>query len=724
MTFSGSGSTASRPAAAGSDGATSWPEPAGRGAAGSDGATSLSEPVGRGVAATAPRGRVRADRVYVGWQHIASGPDPGQRPLPPRLTEPDGISAAWLAAQRREHNRLARPARLMCAAGAAVAIAAVFAWLAGLLPAAAALLMTGAAVYAGGSGALSVWRGNRALAGQLHAEELRVAGFAAAQRTELATRQDQYAREVRAWKVRSTARRRQPQWYPVTLPTTVHRVDVAGGTLAGWSALVTMIAAPRLAAGGDVTVLDLTEGGVATDLLAVARRTGIGPQVWVLPADLPQLELGALLPPGVLADVLAQTVSAANGPAGAAGTSAGDPARDAALLDSVFQALGADATMPQLIAGLRVIGQIGGPAEHLGAGGLTYDQLAGLSNLAGRTAGQLATERAWSIEARLRVLAPLATALADRPPSRLKVAWLDRRAASVGNAVLAAYLVIALTATLRQEPPGRRWQQTICLLGAERLPGVILDRLSDAAETSGAGLVLGYRSIPAHVRERLGRGDAAVGFMRLGNAEDARVAAEQIGTEHRFLVSQLTDTVGTTLTDTIGAAYTSTIGSADSVTGTDSLTRTTGHSRGRSRPGALAPFADFTGSASRDLSSSAAVCDSRSITAGISSSTSWGWSTSRAVGSSDSAARTSQRSRESLVEQHELQQLPQSALLLCYPAPEGRQVLLADANPAIMALPTATLAAFPAGSAQPRGSAQPVGLGADFAVRPRPSARM
>ncbi len=686
--------------------------------AGPDGAASRPGSAGRAVAATTPRGRVSADRVYVGWQHIDPGPDPGRRPQPPGLAEPDGISAAWVAAQRREHSRLARPARLTCAAGILLAVAAVIAWLAGLLPAVAALLATGAAVYAGSSGALSIWRGNRGLAAQLQAEELRVAGFAAMQRRELATRQENYAREIRAWKLHTTALRRQPQWYPVTVPTTVHRLDVAGGTLAGWSALVTMIAAARLAAGGDVTVLDLTEGGVATDLLAVARQTGIGPQVWVLPADLPQLELGTLLPPDVLADVLAQTVSAADGPGAATGATAGDPVRDAALLGGVLQALGVRATMPQLIAGLRVLGQIGGPAEHLGSGELTRDQLAGLSNLAGRGAGQLATERAWSIEARLRVLAPLATAAGSRPPSRLKIAWLDRRAASVANAVLAAYLVIALTATLRQAPPGRRWQQTICLLGAERLPGVILDRLSDAAETSGAGLVLGYRSIPAHVRERLGRGDAAVGFMRLGNAEDARIAAEQIGTEHRFLVSQLTDTVGTTLSDTVGGSYTSTVGTADSVTGSDSVTTTTGRSRSRSRPGAVAPFADITGSASRDLSSSAAVCDSQSITAGISSGTSWGWSTSRAIGSSDSAARTSQRSRESLVEQHELQQLPQSALLLCYPAPEGRQVLLADANPAIMALPTATLAACPPGVALPGGGS------ADSAMRPASSARM
>ncbi len=610
--------------------------------------------------------------------------------------EPDAVSPDWVAAQRREDSRLARPAWLTAAAAVAVGSGAATGWLAGLLSGGVALLVTSPAVYLAGRCGRALWRSNRAIADRLRGEELRVAAFAEARHRQLAARQEQHARELRAWKQRGQARRRQPQWYPVALPTSVHRVDVAGGTLAGWSALVTMIAAPRLAAGGDVTVLDLTEGGVATDLLAVARHAGIGPLVWVLPTDLPQLELGALLPPEVLADVLAQTVSAADGPAGPATVGTADPAKDAALLGSILQALGADPSMPQLIAGLRVLGQIGGPAEHLGSGGLTHDQLARIANLAGRAAGPLATERAWSIEARLRVLAPLATALADRPPSRLNVAWLDRRAGSVANGVLAAYLVVALTAVLRQTPPGTRWQQTICLLGAERLPAGLLDRLCDAAEITGAGLVLGYRSIPAHVRERLGRGDAAVGFMRLGNAEDARVAAEQIGTEHRFVVSQLTDTVGMSLTDTVGASYTSTVGTADSVAGSDSVTRSTGRSRGRSRPGAFAPFADFTGSASRDLSSSASSCDSRSITAGISDGTSWGWSTSRAVGSSDSAAMTVQRSRESVVEQHELQQLPQSAVVLCYPAPGGRQVLLADANPAIMALPTATLATRPA----------------------------
>jgi hypothetical protein len=193
--------------------------------------------------------------------------------------------------------------------------------------------------------------------------------------------------------------------------------------------------------------------------------------------------------------------------------------------------------------------------------------------------------------------------------------------------------------------------------------------------------------------------------MRLGNAEDARAAAEQIGSEHRFVVSQLTDTVGTSLTDTAGGSYTSTVGIADSVADSGSATRTAGRSSGsgRSGPALFAPFGQTSGSASRDSSSSAAFSDSRSVTEGISASTSWGWNTSRAAGLSESRAGTAQRSRELVIEPHELQHLPPTAVVLCRDGPGGRKVILADANPAIMTLPTATLASCPA----PDGRATP-----------------
>ena len=337
-----------------------------------------------------------------------AAPDPGRRRTsPPAPAEPDGVSADWVAAQRREHSRLARPDRLTAAASVSVAISTAATWLAGPITSGVVLLVAGAATWTGLTSGRRLWRGHRALAARFRAEELRVAAFQEAQRRQLAARQDEHARQVRDWKQRSAAFRRQPQWYPVTLPTSVHRVDVAGGTLAGWSALLTMIAAPRLAAGGEVTVLDLTEGGVATDLLAVARRAGIAPVVWVLPTDLPQLETWSLCCRPMCSRTCSPRLSAPPmAPPDREPTSLADPVRDAALLGGVLRALGGEGDeddrrrdvncMPRLLAALRVLGHIGGPAEHLRASGLTQAQLGRLSHLAGRAAGQLMTERAWS----------------------------------------------------------------------------------------------------------------------------------------------------------------------------------------------------------------------------------------------------------------------------------------------------------------------------------------
>jgi hypothetical protein len=316
----------------------------------------------------------------------------------------------------------------------------------------------------------------------------------------------------------------------------------------------------------------------------------------------------------------------------------------------------------------------------------------------GRGADQVVVERAWALESQLRILDAVGTGPAPAARSRLRVVATGPETGATGHPVLSGYVVAALTQALRQAAPGPPWHHTVFLLGAEQLPGEMLDRLTGACETSRTGLVLAYRSVPATVRDRLGRGNAAVAFMRLGNAADAKAASEQIGTEHRFVLAQLTDTVGTSVGDTTGDTYTSTLGTSDSLSRSGSVSQTSGRSRGRgdSRSSFL-PLEPATRSRSGDTSESSGFTESESITAGISESTAWGISTSRAVTDSDSQARTVQRSREFLVEQHELQQLPPSAMIVTYPAPDGRHVVVADANPGIFGLPTATLLSMDGG---------------------------
>jgi hypothetical protein len=634
-------------------------------------------------------------QVCLGWEFApawrAAAPPP-PRPVP---VAAERFDDGWLAAQERISAAVSRPARAGAAACGLAALVAAAAGLTGTIGRLPAGL--GALACAGGAAltARSAWRERRRLAAVVAGERRRIEAVGLVRARLLTERRTEHASRYRAWQRHQGVAAAKPAWFPVALPAGIDRVDVAGGSLAGWAALVTMIATPRLGAGGEVSVIDLTEGAVASDLIGLARNAGLPPLVWVLPRDLPRLDLGTGLPAQALADILALAAMAAaagaepTGGRSPAGATA-DVAADCALLERVVVALGPDPALASVSAALRELADIGSPYGDASAGLLSAGQLDRLHQLFGRGAAQrIVLDRAYVLESRLRMLDALG---AGQPPApsartRLRVAALDRRAGVIGNQMLATYLVAAITHMLRQAEPAEPWAHVICLLGADRLGADVLDRLADACEVSRTGLVLAFRSIPASVRESLGRGNAAVAFMRLGNGDDARAASELIGTEHRFVVSQLTDTVGTSVTDTWGGSYTSSLGWSDSVAGSFSSSTSSGGSRGRGRGRqGFAPFGDFNSSSSRDSNYSVSESDSVSFTEGINSGTSWGISLSRALGENASLGRTVQRSRELLVEPAELQRLPPSTMIVSYPSAAGRTVLLADVNPALGSL--------------------------------------
>ena len=68
-------------------------------------------------------GRMRPDRIYLGWQHALLHPDPGPQPRRPTPPEPEQLNPGWLAAQRREENLLDRPLKLAAGAGGPAGLA-------------------------------------------------------------------------------------------------------------------------------------------------------------------------------------------------------------------------------------------------------------------------------------------------------------------------------------------------------------------------------------------------------------------------------------------------------------------------------------------------------------------------------------------------------------------------------------------------------------------------
>jgi hypothetical protein len=665
-------------------------------------------------------------RLYLGWQYATPASDPGP---PPRRPAPSGAPPSpdgWLAAQRREEAVITRPARRTLTSAALLALVLAAAVAAGQLPVTVAAPAIAACLAATGLSGYSIWRGERALRRRADAELLRARRLDADQRARLRRAQAEHVRAADQWQERRSAFLGQKRWYAVPVPDGIDRVDVAGGTLAGWSAMLTMAAAYRLATDGEVTVVDLSGGAVAADLADLyAAADAVPPAVWVLPDDLPRLDLAASLPPGDLADVLALSASAAEEHG-----SARDLAIDTAILDRVIEVLGRDGAAPvqvrRVAAGLRALAQVGDPRADLAAGLLSEREAGELSALFGQgVTDRVVLERALGMEAQLRRLASVGTSPVRLPRGRLRIVAVDRRASQQAATTLGSFVVTALTAVLGQAPAATgatSWRHTLFLLGAERLRADVLDRFTDACEVSRCGLVLAYRSLPPHVRQRIGRGNAAVAFMRLGNSDDAKAASEQIGMSHRFVVSQLTETVGTSVTDTLGGSYTSTVGDSAStaVSASTNDSRSTGTGRTSPSGGGVLPLRGG-GSRSSQAGASWGTSESTSFTAGISTSTAWGVSTSRAAGDSESLARSLQRSRELIVEPSELQRLPVTAMIVSYGAGAGRRVLLADANPAIGALPVATLAplADPAAAPSSLGAATPLASQASGVPLPR-----
>jgi hypothetical protein len=645
----------------------------------------------------------RADRLYLGWQYATPHPEPGPPPRRPTPPEAERLNPDWAMAQRREESLLHRPLKAAFAVAVVLAVAAIALAVAGVLN----VLLAGlgvicCALVAAVSG-YAIWQGERALRGRLAEERARVGKIRAAQQSQLFAWQAEHAARVREWQALRVAYEHQKRWYAVCAPGGVHRVDIAGGTLSGWSAMLATAGAYRLAAGGEVTVLDLTEGSVALDLIGFARTSDIDPLVWVLPEDLPRLDLGAGLSQHALADLLSLVASV-----GDEERSTRDLAIDNAILERVIDVLGGQATFAGVAAALRALAQVGDPREDVAAGLITAGQVDKLTALFGRGAtDRVVLERAWILESQLRKLAPAGTALVPLPRSALRVVALSQRAGAVEGKVFGTYLAVALTHALRDTPPGRPWQHTLFVLGADQLRGDTLDRLSDVCESTGTGLVLAYRTISPHVKQRLGRGNAAVAFMRLGNAEDAKAASEQLGTEHRFVLSQLTETIGVSVTDTTASAYTSTTGSVSSAATSRSVTEGSSRSTGHGHSDAGSPLLPSRATYSRSTqdSDSRSVGESDSFSTGLSWSTAWGLTTTMATGDSESLARALQRSREFLVEQHELQQLPASAMIITYAAPAGRQVVMADANPGIGGLGVATPLTLEESGGMPGGMA-------------------
>jgi len=481
-----------------------------------------------------------------------------------------------------------------------------------------------------------------------------------------------FGQEVESWQQAKT-------WHPVRLRTGGSRLDVVGGTPMGWSAMLLTACGDVLEAGGQVTVIDLSELSTAQEVVDVTRAVGGRVDVRNLPRDLDRLDIGESLDRAALVDILTNVVHDAD-PNGRRE----DWAANAAIIDKIAETLGNRASVARIIAGLRVILREEQPPRD-DNGLLTFDEFEALSSLYGdkvRSAG--VDQKCFNLLNQLQGLSKLGINADYVAGAPLRVISLDPEGTDLGNAVLGDFVTHACVRQLRTAGFDHGFESTIVIVGADRMSTRNLDQISRYADKQGVGLILFFQKLTDDVNAFIGSGDASIAFMRMGNGKEAKYASEQIGVAPRFVMSQITENVSTSVTDTIGDSYTVTDGTSsgysDGINDSFSTSNNTNYGSGG---GVIKKESQGSGDSASD-----SFGTNKGFNRGISYSTAWGTNTSRAIGDTTGESRTLQRSKESLVEIHELQTLPQTAFILVDMNTSGGEprIMLGDANPAITAL--------------------------------------
>ena len=483
---------------------------------------------------------------------------------------------------------------------------------------------------------------------------------------------DDHQRAAAAWQQREEAWQRAElsrldhvdEWGSAEVPAAALRTDVFGGSLRGWQALLTTHGTSLLAS-QPVLALDLTGEVICQELTDTARAAGVPATVWLLPAQLGASGMLAGLSAAQFADALAEAVHT-DGPLGAARA---ERAVDTRVLEQLHGALGGDVTPARLAAAVRAaLGHADRPAV-LSPG----EQALISSDLFPAEYRRQIEPNLVRIEAFLTALAqhteqPGQPPVTPEPPAYYTCIALEPAARSARAEVLAALAVQWLTVqvTGSNDPA-----PAVVIAGADEISRAHLERLAAACERRGVPLTLLFRHLRDTGLSMLGGGAAA--FMRLGHHGEAEQAAAYIGRQHRFVLSNVTASLGgsdtQTITETEGQTVTDTIHIGGRAGWTGHVPR-----RGPGKP---------DGGESRRRSRSRSVARNWSTARSWAESTNW------------NNASASQRVYEYAVEPTVLQNLPDQALLLVTRGSGGPVLRSVECDPAIVTLPRVSVTPLP-----------------------------
>jgi hypothetical protein len=629
------------------------------------------------------RARLFAPGQRLGWifrdrrQFAAPFPEPP----PPRLQVPPHLFAQREAARQR--FRRVRVIAIVVGAGL-LGLFGLVAGCATVYPGtinAAGIFLVGLVLCIPGAAAAAVMAGRSGAANRaVQQADRELAEGHKQQLTAWAQRKAAYERAERA---RVDA---LDEWGAARTPPGTRRIDVFGGSLHGWEAFLTVYGTSVLAE-RPALVADFSRELVCRELALISRAAGAPVDVQVLPGQLAESSVLAGLTPEQLAAALVESMHPDDPRSSRAQRSI-----DGRILAAVCGALGQPVSVARLAAAMRVL-----MGEQDSSGLLSADERTRVADSL-FTAEYLRQVRQdlVRIESYIHPLAGLGSAAPRRDPAYLTCVALQPGGPNAADELLADIVVQWLTHLVTT---ARATEPAVIIAGADEISRRHLERLSDACERRGVQLTLLFRHARDASADLLGGG--AVGFMRLGNHEEAARAAGFIGRQHKFVLSGVTATLGGSET------HTAEVSESESAAQSDTINPGAGAGwLKRAGAAGLVGLGGLTGLGG--LAALRAASGSR-----LAKNRTWSTAYSRAAAINWSDAQSTQRVYEYAVEPTTLQHLPDYAMLLVTSRPGGGHVVVpVECNPEIVTLPRVSTDPLPA-------LAWPPGAGVSAAGPPR-----
>ncbi|MFF3018717.1 hypothetical protein [Streptomyces sp. NPDC057939] len=455
-------------------------------------------------------------------------------------------------------------------------------------------------------------------------------------------------------------------WGALPAGPNARRLDLFGGSQRSREGFLTVFGASTLQQ-QPLIVVDLTQALICQELAALAELADVAVDVQLLPSRMAESGIVSGLTSLELVDSLVEAVHADGSEANRAGR-----ALDTRILQQLCGALGADVTPARLGAGLRALmGEIDDTEALTRA---ERNRIA--DDLVGDKNKDQMRDSLLRLASLLHPLERLGAERAGRGPGYLTCIALDFVTGSASTEMLADLAVQSVTRRLASFPETA--PSVVVALGEQGIQRRHLEQLAGVCERRGAQLTVLHPHLRESSQDVIGGG--TVGFMRLGNHQEAGIAADFLGRQYSFVLHSLTDTDGTTVTTSLAK----TIGSSVSkgTTLSESVSRGSNWGSSNNYDSGPNPFSSG-GSTSSGGSWSETTGTSTSTTYSTNESTSH----TTSDGTSTSHARGRQRVYEYAVEPTQLQALADFSLLLVDRKPDGSvAVRAADCNPNIILL--------------------------------------